>query len=329
MIKFLGVIFLGFILTGLCHAQGWQDVSASAFTNAQIVWQVPSNALPKTLWVYRRLLPHVFSASVISNAIVLGSLEKHGIPRPSTNDFYILPEVPPNWPGSIAPLFGMLPKDAYMYFSGTGFAAVSAKELPDDETIKTLTRCYAPRLGVGSAELTHATLHYHLGDDDSAPTIFGRSVFFPRQLDGIDFFSADGSGDSAEGFSMEFGAHGKLQAFSVRWSDMQHYKNERIASVGDLTRCILAHKAIVMPNFRPDDFAMLKELARASKLTILKITSYYGEGVFGEVPTNDVPCEYAKPFAELEAVADIGDKHVTVKILSPILSAEVARLLKP
>jgi hypothetical protein len=44
--------------------------------------------------------------------------------------------------------------------------------------------------------------------------------------------------------------------------------------------------------------------------------------------TTDTPCEYATPFAELEAVADMGDKQVPVKILSPILSAEVARLLK-
>lgn len=319
--------WLIFAATGI-YAQSWQDVSAKAFTNAQIVWQVPSNALPKTLWVYRRLLPHVFPASVISNAIVLGSLEKHGIPRPSTNDFYILQEVPPNWPGPIGTLFGILPKDAYMYYSGAGFAPVSRKELPGDETIRTLARGYASRLGVASAELIHGTFHNHMGDDETATKLFGRGVFFPRHLDGIDFFSADGSGDSAEGFSMEFGSHSKVLAFSVRWSDMQRYRNERIASAGDIARCILSHRAIVMPNFKPDDFAMLKGLATASKLTILKITLYYGEGAFGEVPTNDVPCEYATPFAKLEAVADMGSHHVPVELLSPILSAEVNRLTK-
>ena len=323
------IILVAWLLIPKClHAESWQTVSASAFTNAEIVWQVPSNALPKTLWVYRRLLPHVFPASVISNAIVLGSLQKHGIPRPSTNDFYILQEVPPNWPGPIGTLFGMLPKDAYMYFSGAGFALVPARDIPDDETVRALARSYAPRLGVASVELSHGKFHNHMGDDETGTTIFGRSVFFPRQLDGIDFFSADGSGDSAEGFAMEFGSHAKVQAFSVRWSDMQHYKNERIASAGEISRCILAHKAIVMPNFKPDDFAMLKGLAAASKLTILKITPYYGEGMFGEIQTNDVPCEYATPFAELQAIADVGDKHVPVKILSPILSVEVAKLLK-
>jgi hypothetical protein len=328
MMKVLGVVFLSFILAGFCHAQGWQDVSASAFTNAQIVWQVPSNALPKTLWVYRRQLPHVFSAAIISNAIVLGSLEKHGIPRSSTNDFYILQEVPPNWPGPIGTIFGILPKDAYMYFSGAAFAPVSRKDLPDDETISTLARGYAPRLGIASVELTRGIFRMRIGDDENGITIFGRSIFFPRQLDGISFFSADDSGDSAEGFFIEFGGHGKLQAFSIRWSEMKHFKDERVASMDDITRCIQAHKAIVMPNFKPDDFDWLKSLANTKRLTIVKITPYYGEGIFSGIPTNNTPCEYATPFAELEAVADMGDKQVPVKLLSPILSVEVARLLK-
>jgi hypothetical protein len=310
------------------YAQSWQDVSASAFTNAEIVWQVPSNALPKTMWVYHRLLPHVFPASVISNAVVLGSLQKRGFPKPSTNDFFISQEEPPNWPAPIPTLFGILPKDAYMYFSGATFTPVLTTDIPDDETIKTLARGYAPRLGIPSAQLTHGKFRNHMGDDESATTIFGRSVFFPRQLDGIDFFSADDSGDSAEGFSIEFGSHANVQAFSVRWSDLQRYKNERIASEGDITRCILAHKAIVMPNLKSNDFAWLKSLAKARRLTVLKSTPYYGEGMFGNVPADDKPSEYAVPFVELEAVADIGDAHIPVKIISPILSAEVARLLK-
>jgi hypothetical protein len=328
MMKFLGVLFLVFVLTGFCHAQSWQDVSDSAFTNAQIVWQVPSNTLPKTLWVYRRQLPHVFPASVISNAIVLGSLENHVIPQPSTNDFYILPEVPPNWPAPIPTLFGMLPKDAYLYFSGSAFAQVLTNDIPDDETITTLARGYAPQLGIASVELKHGKFRMHMGDDENGTNIFGRSIFFPRELDGISFFSADDSGDSAEGFFIEFGGHGKVQAFSVRWSEMEHYKDERIASREEITRCIQTHKAIVLPNFKADDFAWLKSLANTKKLTIVRITLYYGEGIFGGIPAKDTPCEYATPFAELQAVADMGEKHIPVRILSPMLSVEVAQLLK-
>jgi len=50
--------------------------------------------------------------------------------------------------------------------------------------------------------------------------------------------------------------------------------------------------------------------------------------VFGEVPTNDVPCKFVTPFAELEAVADFGNSNATVRLLSPIIASEVSRLLK-
>ena len=69
-------------------------------------------------------------------------------------------------------------------------------------------------------------------------------------------------------------------------------------------------------------------LAKAKAFTITNITPYYGEGVFGEVPTNDVPPEFVTPFAELEAVAEFGNSNATVRLLSPIISSEVNRLLK-
>jgi hypothetical protein len=69
-------------------------------------------------------------------------------------------------------------------------------------------------------------------------------------------------------------------------------------------------------------------LAKAKAFTITKITPYYGEGVLGEVPTNDVSPEIVTPFAELEAVADFGNSKTTVRLLSPIITSEGDRLLQ-
>jgi hypothetical protein len=83
-----------------------------------------------------------------------------------------------------------------------------------------------------------------------------------------------------------------------------------------------------MPNADEDTyFQRVKTLANAKTFTVTKITPYYGEGIFGEVPTNDMPPEFVTPFAELEAVADFGNSKATVRLLSPIISSEVDRLL--
>ncbi len=223
---------------------------------------------------------------------------------------------------------GILPSDATLFFSVEHFSPISAGEIPDDAAIVKRALEYAPMLGLAPASLTTRRFYTHLCDtDNSANNFCGRGVFFPRCLDGIAFFSAADDGESAEGFSMELGGHGKIQAFSVRWSKIERLKNERTASPDEMTHCIRAHKAIVLPNFQEGDFARLRELATAKKFTITKIMPFYGEGMFGDMPTNGVPCEFATPFAELEAVADFGNSNAPVKLLCPILSSEVRRLL--
>jgi hypothetical protein len=310
------------------NAQSWQELSSGLFTNAEIVWRVPTNALPKNLWVYRRMLPHIFSQEVISNAIVLGSLQSRGFPRSTTHYFSMAEQVPENWPGPIPVIFALQPGDAYLSYSIPHNGPISRKEVPSDATIVKTALKSASLLGLDPAKLEHNKIYTHSCDTDQAADVLcGRGVFFPRYLDGIGFFSASDDGESAEGFSMEFGEHGKIQSFWVRWSKLERYKNERTASPDEIIRCLRANKTIVMPNFRDDDLARLKKLATAKKFTITKITPYYGEGMFGEVPTNDVPCEFATPFAELEAVADFGNSNTTVRLLSPILSSEVVRLL--
>ena len=83
-----------------------------------------------------------------------------------------------------------------------------------------------------------------------------------------------------------------------------------------------------MPNLLDEnDFGRLKTLANTKKLTITKITPYYMDEAFGTIRTNYVPCNFAMPFAELEAVADFGTSNATLRLLSPILASDVKRLL--
>ena len=66
-----------------------EDIAPRFPTNTEIVWKVPSNQLPHDIWVYKRL-PRVFSAAVISNAIVLASLQSKGKQSQPAMTFFIL-----------------------------------------------------------------------------------------------------------------------------------------------------------------------------------------------------------------------------------------------
>ena len=310
----------------------WEELSSRIFTNAAIVWKAPTNKLPKSFWIYQRKLPHVFSATVIANAAVLGSLQGKRFPKPSTNDFFIPEDRGPNYPGPRRTIFGIRPGDANLYYSVPNYGQGSGEQLPSDEMITTQAWKNASQLGLDRAQLVQERIYEHLCETEQKGKmtnhVCGRGVFLSRQLDGIAFFSADNEAEGAEGFSVEFGSHDQIRFFSLRWSNVERYDHQKTASPEEIVHCIREHKTIVLPN--PDEvdyFARLKKLANARKLTITRITPYYGEGVFGEVPTNDVPCKFATPLAELEAITDLGNGNAPVRIISPIISSEVRRLL--
>jgi hypothetical protein len=310
----------------------WQELSSRLFTNAAIVWQAPIDKLPRSFWIYQRKLPHAFSATVISNAVVLGALQAKGFPKPSTNDFFIPEDKGPDYPGPIATIFGIRPGDANMYYSRPNYGAGSGEQLPGDEIIATRAWKYASQLGLDSTQLVQEKIYSHLCDSDqtghATKHLCGRGVFLSRQLDGIAFFSADNEGSGAEGFSIEFGSDGQIRSFSLRWSNVERFGSQKTASSQEIIHCIRAHNTIVLPSPDEEDyFARLVKLANAKKLTVTRITPYYGEGVLGEVPTNDAPSNFATPFAELEAVADFGTSNALVRLLSPIIVSEVNRLL--
>ena len=110
--------------------------------------------------------------------------------------------------------------------------------------------------------------------------------------------------------------------------NLERIKQSQVASPQQIIACIRAFKTPSLPNGDETDyFGRIKNLAKVKKLTITKITPFYGEGIYGEAPTNGEPQKNVVPIAELEAVADFGNSNTTVRLLSPIISSEVNRLL--
>lgn len=309
-----------------------EEISSHFFTNGPIVWQASTDHLPKQLWIYRRSLPRVFSANLITNAIILGSFQSQGFPRPSTNQTCIVAE--PRSPFINVCNFFINPGEASMAFQSPDYKNASPNSIPSDQMIVSRAWGYAPQLGLDPKQMIQKSFFTHSNDADqtgggTTAFVCGRGVFLSRQLDGVAFFSADDTGSDTEGFAIEFGSRGQIRSFSFRWSPLERHKSQQTASLQEISRCISAHKAIVLPNLdEADYFGRLRSLATAKKLTITKITPVYGEGILGELQTNNAPCNFAIPFAELEAVADFGTSNATVRLVSPILSSEVTRLLK-
>ncbi|MGB7747563.1 MAG: hypothetical protein WBN75_09780 [Verrucomicrobiia bacterium] len=288
-----------------------EDISPHLSTNAQIIWQAPTNHLPKSIWIYKKL-PRVFSVTTISNAIVLASFRDKGFPKPSTNRVVIWDNRTEGEPQP--PYFEITPENGEMSYSLGDRAPDSPQEIFKDEAAVDRAWERLAQLGIDRSQLVKTNV--------ASYGVYG--VFFPRQIDGIQFY------DESEGFSFQqYGSHGKIRNFSVTLPNLQREQNSPTASAQQIIACIRAFKTPSPPNGEePDYFGRIKNLAKATKLTITKITPYYGEGIYGETPTNNEPSRFVSPIAELEAVADFGNSNTTVRLLSPIISSDVKRLLK-
>jgi hypothetical protein len=301
-------------------------------TNTKIFWKAPTNDLPKSYWIFKRLPLRSFSATVISNAIVLASLQSKGFPKPSTNNLFYAEDKGPDYPGPIPIYFNISPKSATISY-GLPHPGTNTSGIPDDNILLQRAWACAVQLGVNPAQVTLKEMTYRFNQDenyDDLPNqVCGRGVFLSRKLNGILFWSSGTEDDSIDGFWIEFGSHKQIRAFSLVWPDLKRVELQPAASPQQIINCIWAQKTIVLPNAGEETyFQRIKALANAKTFTITKITPYYREGTFAEVPTNDVPPEFVTPLGELEAVADFGNSNAIIRLLSPILSSEVIRLLK-
>lgn len=201
--------------------------------------------------------------------------------------------------------------------------------IPADEIILKRARAYAVQLSIDPAQvaLKDWTSSYKKDENDNDLTnqLIGRGVYFVRQLDGIKFMGNGNDGYFVEGFYIEFGSNEQIRTFSMVWPEFKPDKKSQIASPQQIIACIKAHKVIVFPEGE-NYFDRVKNLANTKTFTITKITPYYGEGVLGDT-NDDFPPKIVTPLAELEAVADFGNSNATVRLLSPIVSSEVNRLL--
>ena len=280
-------------------------------TDTPILWTAPTNHLPKSFWIYKKM-PRVFSEATISNAVILASFQNKGFPKPSTNQIVIWADPFEGEPQP--PYLRIMPDLGEISYSLGDRAPDSTQQVFKDQAAVERAWDRLAQLGIDRSQFVKTNVANY-GE-------WGAS--FPRQIDGIQFY------DDSEGFSFQqFGSHGKIRCFSLAFPNLQREQNNPTAGPQQIIACIRAHKIIVVPNAGEETyFQRVKTLANAKKVTITRITPYYGEGVYGETPTNNEPSKIVSPIAELEAVADFGNSNATVRLLSPILSSEVNRLLE-
>jgi len=297
-------------------------------TSTKITWAAPTNQLPKQLWIYHRLPPQPFPGPLIAAAANLASIETKSFPPSSTNSFFI-PSLPDAC-GHGTVVFSLQPDSGTISFSSTN-RNQTTNDLPSEAVVTTRAFECAKRLGLKQAELVPKAFCDSFnapgtGCGSSITGLFGRGIFLSRILDGISFYGDANNG--SDGLCVDFGSGGKIRSFSLVWPRLERLRQSACISPEQIVRCIREQRIIVVPGDNEENyFDRIQRLTTAKAFTILKINAAYGEGIFGEAPTNSTPAQFITAFAEAEALADVGTSKMQVRFVCPIMQSDFDRLI--
>ena len=318
-----GAKTLLFLLTGLplVSSSAQNTIPIESFSpafpaNARIIWQVPSNQIPRSLATYTNV-PTIFPVPVLSNAIRLASFP---MPRPlkaSTNELHMTDNNDGFWSRAL----DVTPQYCQLLYHVRG-VLTNPTNVPSAAEVSQLAWQYARLLGLNSAELFERPQSRVVRICEYGPftnLVGARSTFLTRKIGGIEL--------RGYGLDVEFGAHKQVRRFAVLWPTLKLAETAPTATPQQIIECIRARKTPLIP-LDPEggiDLATLAALGKTRTLTITNLTLYYGLGRFGKGPSNG-PHQFFTPDAELEATAQLERTNLQIRLYAPILAQDAALL---
>jgi hypothetical protein len=293
---------------------------ASSITNGfDVTWNVPTNHLPSTLWVYR-IVPQTFSSQVISNLMALGSLTMANrtniegqLPFKDERLLYFASSERSRYLGIFAPYGWIYYKDRDAEV-GPG---KHASGVPTEEEASQLALNYLRLFGIDRSQLAtregstlrefKETGHHGWFDKSKGTNVMEvslRGVFFVRRVDGIDFSGIGQLG----GVHIAFGDNAKVAAVEIVWKGLEPYELHRVLNAEQILDAVRSGSAKwISPPGVPSG---------VKKITVNEVVTYYR----GEEGDSDA--KFIEPFALLAASIDYGYTNVPANLECSIISKE-------
>ena len=273
-------------------------------TNCPIAWNAATNGLPSGLWIYK-VMPEAFSAAVVSNAMRIGHFQMKDVSRTSEaqsplKDKHLIYCYNLNEYGKARFLYIAPTVGAMEYGSQKDYTA-PVEAVPSSEQTEQLARDVLFQLGIDRSLLGErvrngydetSTRADRQGNLLGPPRVVTRGISFERRIDGIPL-------SEAWCFLVNFGSHGTIEDFKLRWRNLLPYQSHRLLTPAQVLGLIKSGQSV----FPPQAAASRQEVVGAKAMTVVKLTLRYFNGSGKEW------LDYLYPYADLEMTADFGDRN--------------------
>lgn len=284
--------------------------------NSKISWAAAASKLPPALWVYKNLSQQ-FPVAAISNLMILGGFtnELHA----TTNQLTFVNR------SNMCSLI-LSPSQGFVRFLDSRATAShwnkntgpheTVKGIPSMAKAETLALKLMKQFRIQRSNLTQKA-NGHLitfGTEQSRGyfdrrrgkyidnEVIARGIFFSRRIDGVSFVGIGVGG----GCKVIYGNHARLTDFELVWRNLLPYERYHTATPTEITqiirdgKAVLTHKNVVNPR-------------EVTKLTITDVSPLYMSAPGREVQ------DFVYPFAQVEALAEIGGTNQAIQLYCPIL----------
>jgi hypothetical protein len=277
---------------------------------AEIVWvSRPRN--PASLWIYK-VVPQTYSPSTISNFMALGSFtDADRIQNDSTLRFRS---------DDKSKNLEIIPANGWVRYWDNQADSTYKKEIegvPNNQEVERKALELLARFGIERTNLALrpgtsrpigfgtqiSSEHFSKTQSNRVTDIINRGVMFVRAIDGVSFTGTGIGG----GTKVNFGLRGQLQWFEIVWRNLQPFERGKVASPDEISRWIKDGRAVMTHR----NYVNPKDV---KKLTITDCAPLY-MGCGGNVKQ-----AFVYPFAQLEAIADLGYTNSPLQLYCPILS---------
>lgn len=309
------VLFLQMIwATGFSQSLSLQTLGEPFKCSVSVIhWNVPTNSLPATVWVYH-LLPKKFPPEAISNLVATcGFTANNEVESNKDEVAYVTPVKIPSKQLGISSSRGNIYYETLTYYGPTNLA----KDVPEMEQMLNLTTNFLSQLRIDTSEIDKDSTgapnfrfwepfkEYFL-PDKIVTNIEFRAVEFRRSVDGAKVLGAGTAGNG----QIFFGEHGKPIKIDISWPNLEHYKSYPTVTSDTIVRWIGEGKAVhggISMNLPDIDWSTIKSL------TIEKAEIAYNAG------NRFSPSDWLIPLVSLWTTVDTGHGNVDVEIDCPVI----------
>lgn len=288
-----------------CFADGVSPTgeTPSGTNGIEVVWSVPTNHLPSSVWVYK-IVSQDFAPAVISNLLALGSF--------TMKDRINIKGQPPlsvyfkNKEGTRE--LGVVPTFGFIYYYNPK-AEISGHEIatnvPTKEEAFQLGLEYLQKLGIDRSQLATKGdgAELRTARDEGTRSwfdkerrtnfeqIYSRGIFFIRRINGIDF-----DGIVHGGVHFEFGNHGQISKLEVLWKGLEPYALHPTLTADQLIEELRTGRGKWLP---PGPGPMIR------KITVTEVQPLY-RGILED----DEEHKFLEPYIRLETLVDNGSTNI-------------------